>query len=39
MMALDVTTTYVKSGANSVSMTQVMSGGGQSATVSSSCTR
>jgi hypothetical protein len=39
MMAMDVKTTYGKSGANSISMTQVMSGGGQQATFSSSCTR
>jgi hypothetical protein len=39
MMAMDVTTTYGKPGANNISMTQVMSGGGQSATLSSSCTR
>ncbi|HLY01703.1 MAG TPA: hypothetical protein VKR56_04315 [Candidatus Cybelea sp.] len=39
MMAMDVTTTYGKSGANSISMTQLLSGGGQSITVSSSCTR
>jgi hypothetical protein len=39
MMAMDVTTTYTKPGANSISMTQVMSGGGQSATISTSCTR
>jgi hypothetical protein len=39
MMAMDVTTTYAKSGANAISMTQVISGGGQQATLSSSCTR
>jgi hypothetical protein len=39
MMAMDVTTTYGKSGANAISMTQVISGGGQQATLSSSCTR
>ncbi|MFZ0681476.1 MAG: hypothetical protein WAM84_01195 [Candidatus Cybelea sp.] len=39
MMAMDVTTTYAKSGANAISMTQVVSGGGQQATLSSSCTR
>jgi hypothetical protein len=39
MMAMDVTTTYAKSGANGISMTQVISGGGQQATLSSSCTR
>jgi hypothetical protein len=39
MMAMDVTTTYGKPGANAISMTQVMSGGGQSATLNSSCTR
>jgi hypothetical protein len=39
MMAMDVTTTYGKSGANGISMTQVISGGGQQATLSSSCTR
>jgi hypothetical protein len=39
MMAMDVTTTYTKASANSIGMTQVMSGGGQSATVSTSCTR
>lgn len=38
MMAMDVTTTYGRS-ANSISMTQVMSGGGQTATLSSTCTR
>jgi hypothetical protein len=39
MMAMDVTTTYAKSGANAISMTQVISGGGQQATLSSTCTR
>jgi hypothetical protein len=39
MMAMDVTTAYKKAGDNSISMTEVMSGGGQSATVSTSCTR
>jgi hypothetical protein len=39
MMAMDVTTTYGNSGANGISMTQVISGGGQQATLSSSCTR
>jgi hypothetical protein len=39
MMALDVTTTYGRSGANGISMTQVMSGGGQQVTLSSNCTR
>jgi hypothetical protein len=39
MMAMDVTTTYGKSGANGITMTQVISGGGQQATLSSSCTR
>jgi hypothetical protein len=39
MMAMDVTTTYGKPGANTISRTQVMSAGGQTVTVSSTCTR